>query len=199
MTKLDLTALNVAVDRLLGTTENPRHRYLLQAYSRHRYLELAWRYMEILDPQMTVEHPVYRFSFIGQPPIKLDGRQEVEALYSAWAETDECVFYMEDETLAVSDNMIVSRSVISQQQLGSSLADSGVDDPNAMYLYKANIAMIWPYDEDGRMIGEDVWEYDDADRDIIKLDHADVVTVEQAAKILDPLIKPLPSRPGARI
>jgi hypothetical protein len=196
MTKLDLTALNVAVDRLLDTTENPRHRYLLQAYSRHRYLELAGRYSEILDPQMTVEHPVYRFSFIGQPPIKLDGRQEVEALYSAWSETDECVFYMENETLAVSDNMIVSRSVISQQQLGSSLADQGVDDPNAMYLYKANIAMIWPYDEDGRMIGEDVWEYDDADRDIIKLDPADVVTVEQAAKILDPCIKPLPSRPG---
>jgi hypothetical protein len=199
MTQFDLTTLNIAVERLLDTTENPRHRYLLEAYSRHRYLEMAGRYMEILDPQMTVEHPVYRFSFIGQPPFKLDGRQEVEALYSAWAETDQCVFYMEDETLAVSDNMIVSRSVLSQQQLGSSLADRGVDDPNAMYLAKANIAMIWPYDEDGRMIGEDVWEYDDADRDVIKLDPADVVSVEQAAKLLDPLINPLPPRPGSEI
>jgi hypothetical protein len=31
--------LNVAIDKLLETTENPRHRFLLQAYSRHRYLE----------------------------------------------------------------------------------------------------------------------------------------------------------------
>jgi hypothetical protein len=32
--------------------------------------------------------------------------------------------------------------------------------------------MIWPYDERGRMMGQDVWEYDDADRDLIQLDPA---------------------------
>ncbi len=42
------------------------------------------------------------------------------------------------------------------------------------------------------MIGEDVWEYDDADRDFIKLDPADVLGVERAAELLEPLIKPLP-------
>ena len=194
MMQFDLTKLNLAVERLLDKTQNPRHRYLLEAYSRHRYLEMAGRYPEIFSPEMTVEHPVYRFSFIGQPPFKLDGRQEVEALYSAWAETDQCVFYMEDETLAVSDNMIVSRSVISQQQLGASIADRGADDPTAMYLAKSNIMMLWPYDDDGRMIGEDVREYDDTDSAAIRLDPVDVVTVEQAAKILDPLIKPLPRR-----
>lgn len=199
MTQFDITKFNIAVDRLLDMTDNPWHRYLLEAYNRHRYLELAGRYLEIFDPQMTVEHPVYRFSLIGQPPFKLDGRQEVEAVYRAWSETDQCIFYIEDETLAVSDNMIVSRSVLYQQQLGSSLVDGSGDDPNAMYLAKGNIAMIWPYDGDGRMVGEDVWEYDDTDRDVIKLDPADVVTVEQAAKLLDPLIKPLPPRPAAKI
>lgn len=199
MTQFDITETNIAVERLLDMTENPRHRYLLEAYNRHRYLEMAGRYREIFSPQMTVEHPIYRFAFIGQPPIKLDGREEVEALYRAWAETDQCVFYAEDEKLAVSDNMIVSRSVLYQQQLGSSLVDRGVEDPNAMYLAKSNIAMIWPYDDDGRMIGEDVWEYDDADRDVIRLDPADVLTIDQAAELLDPLIKPLPARSGAGI
>lgn len=199
MTQFDITETNIAVERLLDMTENPRHRYLLEAYNRHRYLEMAGRYREIFSPQMTVEHPIYRFAFIGQPRIKLDGREEVEALYRAWAETDQCVFYAEDEKLAVSDNMIVSRSVLYQQQLGSSLVDRGVEDPNAMYLAKSNIAMIWPYDDDGRMIGEDVWEYDDADRDVIRLDPADVLTIDQAAELLDPLIKPLPARSGAGI
>ncbi len=64
-----------------------------------------------------------------------------------------------------------------------------------MYLAKANIAMIWPYDDRGRMTGEDVWEYDDADRDFIKLDPADVVSTKQAEELLDPLIKPLPPLP----
>ena len=196
MRQFDITKTNVAVERLLDSTENARHRYLLAAYNRHRNLEMAGRHAEIFVPEMTVEHPIYRFSFIGQPPFKLDGRQEVEALYRTWTETDECVFYMEGETVAVSDNMIVSRAVLFQQQLGSSIPERGADDPTAMYLIKANIAMIWPYDDDGRLIGEDVWEYDDADRDIIKLDPVDVLTAEQAAKLLDPLITPLPPRPA---
>ena len=65
-----------------------------------------------------------------------------------------------------------------------------------MYLMKANIAMIWPYDDRGRMVGEDVWEYDDTDRDFIKLDPADVLSTQQAAKLLAPFIKPLPSLPA---
>jgi hypothetical protein len=194
MARLDVAKTNVAVERLLDVTENPRHRYLLEAYNRHRYLEMAGRYLEIFSPEMTVDHPVYRFDFIGQPAIKLDGREQVEALYHAWSTTDQCIFYLEDEELAVSDNMIVSRSVLSQQQLGGSLVDRDVDDPSAMYLARANIAMIWPYDDDGRLLGEDVWEYDDTDRDVTKLDPADVVTVEQSAKVLEALIKPLPAR-----
>jgi hypothetical protein len=193
MAHFDITETNIAVERLLAVTENPRHRYLLAAYNRHRYLEMAGRYKEIFAPEMTVEHPVYRFSMVGRPRFELDGREQVEALYRRFSETDQCVFYAEDETLAVGDTMIASRAIVYQQALGSALARLGIDaDENAMYLTKANIAMIWPYDERGRMIGEDVWEYDDTDRDFIKLDPADVLTAEQAATLLDPLIKPLP-------
>ena len=146
---------------------------------------------------MTVEQPLYRFNIIGLPSFKLDGHEAITAMYHGWAETNQSIFYGEDETLAVGDNMVVSRGTLYQQQLGSALRDErGIDaDADAMYLMKANIAMIWPYDDRGRMIGEDVWEYDDVDRDFIKLDPADVVTTEQAAKLLDPLIKPLPPFP----
>jgi hypothetical protein len=53
--------------------------------------------------------------------------------------------------------------------------------------------MIWPYDDQGRLIGEDVWEYDESVREIIPLDPEDVLTVEQAGELLAPLIKPLPA------
>jgi hypothetical protein len=195
MAQLDITETNRAVERLLEVTENPRHRYLLEAYNRHRYLESAGRYEEIFAPEMTVEHPLYRFTLIGQPRFKLEGREQVEALYRHWTETDQCVFYTEDnETVAVGDHMIVSRVTGYQQTLGSALVEAGVEaDADAMYLTQSQIAMLWPYDERGRLIGEDVWEYDDAERDVIKLDPADVLTAEQAGKLLAPLIKPLPS------
>lgn len=193
MAHFDITQTNVAVERLLEVTENPRHRYLLAAYGRHRYLEMAGRYEEIFTPEMTVEHPVYRLSMIGRR-VKLDGRKEVEGLYRHYRETNQCIFYTEDEALSVGDTMVASRAIVYQQARGSALARLGIDaDENAMYLTKSNIAMIWPYDDRGRMIGEDVWEYDDTDRDFIKLDPADVLSVEQAAGLLEPLIRPLPA------
>lgn len=197
MEQFDITETNVAVERLIDATENRRHRYLLEAYNRHRYLEMAGRYKEIFAPDMTVEHPVYHFCLIGQPPFKLDGREQVEAIYHHWTETDQCIFYAEDETLAVGDNMIVSRSILYQQQLGSALAELGLEaEEDAMYLARSNIAMVWPYDDRGRMIGEDVWEYDDSDRELIKLAPADVLTAEQAGMLLEPMIKSLPPFPS---
>ena len=193
MASFDITKTNIAVERLLEVTDNPRHRFLLAAYNRHRYLEMAGRYKEIFTPEMTVERPVYRFSMLGRPRFTLNGRDEVESLYRRFTETNQCVFYTEDETLAVGDTMITSRAIVYQQALGAALVRQGIDaDESAMYLTKSNIAMIWPYDERGRMIGEDVWEYDDADRDFIKLDPADVLSAEQAGALLEPLIKPLP-------
>jgi hypothetical protein len=193
MNQLDITKQNVAVEKVLEATDNPRHRYLLQAYLRHRYLESAGRYREILDPALTVEHPHYRFSLIGQPRFTLEGRDQVAALYGHWTATDQCVFYVEDETVAVGDHMIVGRGISYQQTLGSELAAAGVDaDEKAMYLTKSQIAMIWPYDDRCRLIGEDVWEFDDAERTYIKLDPADVLTAEQAGKLLEPFIKPPP-------
>jgi hypothetical protein len=89
--------------------------------------------------------------------------------------------------------MIVGRGISYQQTLGSDLAAAGVEaDEDAMYLTKSQIAMIWPYDDHCRLLGEDVWEFDDSERDLIKLDPADVLTAEQAGRLLDPLIKPLP-------
>ena len=107
-------------------TENPRHRYLLQAYDRHRNLEMAGRYKEIFAPEMTVEHPVYRFDLFGEK-FTLDGREQVEAIYREWTEAAQCIFYAEDEQLAVGDNMVVSRAILYQQTPGSVLGAAGVD------------------------------------------------------------------------
>jgi hypothetical protein len=194
MPHLDITETNKAVRELIKVTENPRHRYLLQAYDRHRNLEHAGRFEEIFTPEMTVEHPVYRFNVIGQPPMTLQGREQVEPLYRLWAETNQSVFYNHTETVAVGDFMVVSTMVGYQQTLGSALVAAGVEaDADAMYLLKGRVAMVWPYDERCRLVGENVWEYDETEHDLIKLDPADVLTTQQAAELLEPLIKPLPA------
>jgi hypothetical protein len=191
---LDITKTNVAVTELIERTENPRHRYLLEAYDRHRNLEHAGRFEEIFTPEMTVERPVYRFNMIGQPPIVLEGREQVEPVYRLWAETNQSIFYNESETVAVGDWMVVSTMVGYQQTLGAALAAGGIDaEEDAMYLVRGRVAMLWPYDERGRLVGENVWEYDPAEHDLIKLDPDDVLSTERAAELLAPLIAPLPA------
>jgi hypothetical protein len=193
VSQLDITQTNRAVQELLERTENPRHRYLLQAYDRHRNLEHAGRFEEIFTPEMTVEHPVYRFNMIGQPPMKLEGREQVELVYRLWAETNQSVFYNEHETVAVGDFMVTSTMVGYQQTLGSALLAAGVDaEENSTYLLRGRVAMIWPYDERCRLVGENVWEYDETEHDLIKLEPDEVLTTQQAAALLAPQIKPLP-------
>jgi hypothetical protein len=94
--KFDITKLNVAIDKLLETTENPRHRFLLQSYSRHRYLEIAGRYEEIFAPDMMSMDPVYHFH-AGGNDIVLRGQDKVKSLYRMWAETNQSIFFIESE------------------------------------------------------------------------------------------------------
>jgi hypothetical protein len=190
---LDITKTNQAVRELIEVTENPRHRYLLEAYDRHRNLEHAGRYEEIFAPEMMVERPVYRFAMADQPAMTIEGREQVEPLYRIWAETSQSIFYNESETVAVGDWMVTSTMVGYQQTLGASLAAAGAEvDEGAMYLVRARVAMVWPYDERGRLVGENVWEFDPSAHAMVRLEPEQVLTTERAAELLAPLIEPLP-------
>jgi hypothetical protein len=194
MAKLDVTQTNDAIDRLLEVTENPRHIFLLKAYARHRFLEIAGRWEEIFAPDMTVAEPVYHFNYAGIVET-LRGQEQIKALYDAWAKTHQSIFWVPDEQVAVADNFVATVATAHQQVLGAALVENGVevDDPDAYYVYKARTEMIWPYDDRGRMIGENVWECDPADAEVTKLDPADVMTTQEAAELLNPLIEPLPA------
>jgi len=122
MTRFDITQTNAAVERLIETTDNPRPLYLLHAYNRHRYLEMAGRFEEIFTPEMTVESPVYRFNLL-DTTTRLDGAEAVKEVYREWTRTAQCIFYTGgDEKLAVSDAMVVSTSTLYQQVPGAVLA-----------------------------------------------------------------------------
>jgi hypothetical protein len=92
LNRFDITQTNAAVERLIETTENPRHLYLLHAYNRHRYLEMAGRFEEIFTPEMTVERPVYRFNIL-DTTTTLNGAEAVKEVYREWTRTAQCIFY----------------------------------------------------------------------------------------------------------
>jgi hypothetical protein len=192
---LDVRKTNRAIDELMKVTTNPRHRFMLEAYYRHRFLEIAGRYEEIFTPDMTVANPVYHLE-VGGNHATLNGAESVKGFYGVWAQTNQSIFYVEDEQVAVADNFIASVSTMYQQTHGKTLAALGiqVDDENAYYLIKIpGMQMFWPYDDQCRLVGEDVWEPNPAARTVTKLAASDVLTSEESGKRLAPFIKPLRS------
>ncbi|RZL90593.1 MAG: hypothetical protein EOP82_15180 [Variovorax sp.] len=192
---LDVRKTNRAIDELMKVTTNPRHRFMLEAYYRHRFLEIAGRYEEIFSPDMTAENPVYHVEVAGNHAT-LAGTESVKGFYAIWAQTNQSIFYVEDEQVAVADNFIASVSTMYQQTYGKTLIANGiqVDDENAYYLVKVpGMQMFWPYDDQCRLVGEDVWEPNPAARTVTKLAASDVLTSEESGKRLAPFIKPLGS------
>jgi hypothetical protein len=214
--QLDVTKLNVAVDRLLAVTDNPRHRFMLTAYARHRALEVAGRYREIVAPDMMSPDAVYHLKALGND-VTLVGPDRIAGLYRLWAQTHQSIFYIEEEEIMVSDHYITSVTTGYQQVLGKTLRENkllnalpkfigrklidralsqtkheaNLDD---MYMYRTvGVQMIWPYDERGRVLGEDIYEPLIDQAELFKIDAKDVMTSEQAAKALNPLIPALPS------
>jgi hypothetical protein len=215
MAKMDITKCNAAIDKLLETTTNPRHRYILMAYARHRHLEFSGNYEGCLTDDMMAEHPIYTIRALGVDTT-IDGKDQVRTLYRNWAETNQCVFYIENEQVAVADNFVASKLTSYQQIWGGTLFASKIlhilpkgltkelfikmlefkglkADPDHMYLYKAHEQWFWPYDDRGRLMREDILEPDRSTSEVTKLDHADVLTAAESAKLLTPLIKPLPN------
>jgi hypothetical protein len=211
----DITKTNRAVRQLIERTENPRHRFLLMVHDRHRNLEMGGRYEEIFAPDMTVEKPVYHLR-VKDMSVRLEGAEAVKGLYRMWAATNQSVFYTVTEQLAVADNFVASVAVACQQVSGRTLAsDKALSylprflsrrllrrtlarknfkaSKTGMYLYKNVYHMVWPYDDRGRLLGEDIWEPEPDKAEITKLAPADVLTTQEAGRLLAPLIKPLPS------
>lgn len=189
------------VDELIDSTDNPLHRKILINYRRHGLLEVSGRYEELLAPDMTVEHPHYRI-FEGGNPVILDGMDTVRSFYQSLAEIDMLVMWTGHQKMAVNDFGFAGEAEFSQFVPGAMLGDTvfgnvgnepsqddGTGDVirDRWYLVRRTLAFFWPYDEQGRMIGEHVYE-DSASKVIVEVDASDVITGARAAQLLSPII-----------
>jgi hypothetical protein len=215
MLNFDITKSLLPVEQLVTVTSSPRQRYLLLAFLRHLYLEMSGQYDDVLSDDMMVENPVYNLHALGFNTT-ITGKDNVRNLYKFWADTNKTVFYGENVQAAVADGYIALTVQAHQQVWGGSILSSKVlgllpkglsselllkllaakgleAKPDQMYLYSNFEESIWPYDDRGRLLREDVLEPLPENAQITKLDPSDVLTTAQAAVLLAPLIKPLPN------
>lgn len=179
-----------AMEALIAKTTNKRHLAILENYRRHAILEVCGEWEGILEPDMIVPHPVYRFHTPKGTRV-IEGMENVRAEYQTYESQNTTVIYHTQEHCAVNDDGLYSEYVSHRFWPGAILAAQGdaVEDPNAVYEVTLTQAMYWPYDEEARLIEERVYRGNDRK---IRLCPADeVITMQECKDKLLPLLRPV--------
>jgi hypothetical protein len=144
------------VEARLERTTDPRHRLLLTNLRDHLLAEATADFPKLLGTLAADPH--YHFwiegSGFGGGPRGLDA---VTAHYEGLYRERRHVLEYDIERVVCDDDTIVTEGWFRQVYPGSVLATRGVDvdDPDAAYLVTMRCLLIWPYDAEGRLVGED--------------------------------------------
>ena len=190
MAKLDITTQTRGIDAFLETLDKPLHRQIIENYRRHAIFEITGYKDKIFTPEMTVENPVYIFN----GPVAcltLEGTGEILDFYSSLQQRQATVMVIQDEKLAVADWGFASEAVFNSFMPGSCVPNWMTADPDKLYIYRQPTAMVWPYDNRGRLIGEHVYRHS-AGAELIEVDADEYITLAEAREKLLPLQRPLP-------
>ena len=165
---------------LLERTTKPLHRTILLNFWRPVHLEGAGEYDEILEPDMIVDHPVYRVTWGANPGV-IEGKEGVRGFYNSVGET---VLWHSDDRLAVEDWGICDEITFHQLAAGCDLRRIGykVDHTDRLYHVHSRQAFIWPYDERGRLMGEHLYE-DKTSLRIEEVDRSEAITPARVREI----------------
>lgn len=165
---------------------SPHRRKICQNYLEHAALEYTERWPEIFTPERTVEHPVYKVRWGTPETVVYDGMDAVKGFYTELK--DGGVLTNQDELLSVADWGFSSFLKINLFRTGAQLAEQGVevDDPAGNYIIQTPCAMYWLYDENARLIGENVFETEPGV--VKKLAPGEVVTNDDLWNLVKPYL-----------
>ena len=185
--KFDVTKWPSEVEKYLEKTEKPLHRAILKNYLRHLLLEISGYWDQIIVPELTIGHPVYRVGEFGAVQV-LEGKAEVEEFYRTTYEAGVNVMGARTMNMCVEDFGVTTEAYWTHVVPGRFLEDHDIEaDPHAHYLMSYNIFQVFAYTTDALLIGERIY-VDAASYSYEKLAPEDVVTPEQAREQLAPLL-----------
>lgn len=166
--------------KMIGTAKSERHRSILTSYLLHVGYELVGENARLFEPDLMVEDPVYRIIGLGSPTTHVEEYRGKEAIRKRfYGPINETVILVYDETTAVADWGLAMFSTVATILNPDQVQAAGlkVDDKTAKYVVEYFCAERWPYDERGRLIGEEVYQIGDAK--VRKVEPEDYLTTEQ--------------------
>ncbi len=156
MPVIEHTRTWAAVEERLASESDPVLIQRLGMLLAHMKSEAAGNLDGLLET--LAEDPSYH-AYGAPPEASPTGKAEVRRFYEDFIASGATRLAFEVERLVVDRHCILTEGVMRMAYPGSTLAARGiaVDDDAAYYLFQARMATLWPFDEDGLILGEDTY------------------------------------------
>jgi hypothetical protein len=145
------------VEQRLAREKEPRLRRNLETVLAHMKAEAA----PDLDALMATvaENASYHAFGAPDPLYSPQGKEAVRGFYTAFIASGAHRLELDVDRLVVDQDCIVTEGFMRIAYPGTivQLLGHAVDDPDAYYLFEARMAVLWPMDEHGLVLGEDTY------------------------------------------
>jgi hypothetical protein len=152
---IDPTKTFKLLEQRIAETTNPRHLLMLNRVLQHAMGEAK----PDLDVVMSTLGPNPRYIAWGAPEdFSPDGRQAVQAFYEETiVKGGQLCLEMDMDRIVVDDKTVVTEGYLRSIYYGADAALRGfpADDPTAFYLLTLRMLIVWPFDDDGFITGEE--------------------------------------------
>jgi ketosteroid isomerase-like protein len=177
MPVIDVHRTWAKVEERLAVEDDPIRRRNLEVVLEHMKAEARG---EIDGLLATLSDDVaYHAYGTDEPMLNPVGKDGVRTFYENFVASGATRLQLEIDRLVVDRDCVVTEGVMRMAYPGRTLQAMGidVDDPDAHYLYEARMATLWPFDAEGKVLGEDTYTGSDGFAGIAerKLDEADII------------------------
>jgi hypothetical protein len=161
---IDQSLTYAAVGQRLAAETDPRRKAMLEKLYQHSRGEVEEDLEAVMgslapDPVYKIQGRGAEMNPRGTAAVR---RFYIEEIFAKGRHVLEAVH----ERIHVCDSSIITEGVIRMVMWGRDLIEQGnpgADDPEAVYLLTYNSLIVWPYDEDGWIVGEESWAHYPAD------------------------------------
>jgi hypothetical protein len=150
-----------SLEARIKTEANPKCRALLEQVRDHMRAEIRGEFDSLMAT--LIDEPRYHFWGIG-PESGPKGREAVSQFYQNMIDTGGNRFEFSVERIVADEKGVITEGKMRTVTPGSGLIAGGMTElsgepiePDANYLSEMQILTVWPADEAGRLIGEDIY------------------------------------------
>ncbi len=156
---------------------NPRHKAMLTQVRDHMCFEIKGQLEELLGTLS----PRANYHFYGNAMMNINGPAGIREFYTGLIASGANQFEVDIEKIVVDDDNVVTEGKVRQIYTAREVAAMGVAEVNGealsddgLYLTSTQLITVWPVDDDGLLLGEDVYLASDPFADCQKVTPADL-------------------------